>query len=59
MSFKTLRGDKYRGAFSETAETRIMRNLRRDWDRQPGLRSEYGGNFQRYLVSVKHNVTFV
>ena len=59
MSFKTTRGDKYRGAHSVSKETRIMNKLRRDWNRHPEIRAEHGGSFKRYITSVKHNVTFL
>lgn len=54
----TMGDGAYRGARDDNAQARIMENLKRDWDRQPELRAQYGHDFQRYLVSMKNNVTF-
>lgn len=38
-------------------EDRMLKNARRDWDRHPEIRAEHGGNFDRYIRSIKHNIT--
>ena len=58
MSFKAAKGGKYRGAVSETEENRIMRNLKRDWNRHPEIRAEHGGSFKRYVTAARYNTTF-
>lgn len=54
--FETITSQAYRAA-SDAKQERIMRNLKRDWQRHPELRAQYGGSFERYMRSMK-NVTF-
>ena len=55
--FQVCGGGGYRAAREDPPE-RIMQDLRRNWSRHPELRAQYGGSFERYLVSERHNTTF-
>lgn len=56
--FKTSRGRRGYASVRNDEQDRIMEDLKRDWDRHPELRSQYGGSFEKYLRSQKNNVTF-
>ncbi len=55
-AFKTNRSAAYR-TIDDDRQERIMRGLKRDWQRHHEIREQYR-TFARYVAATRHNVTF-
>ena len=58
IEFDTCKGSSGYACIRSDEQRRIRDSLDRDWKRHPELRAEYNNNYDKYIRSNLHNVTF-